>query len=47
MIVRHNKGTCVAENQNPENVAGMNKTIVSCAAKYHFFMNDFHLRIEA
>ena len=47
VVVRHDKGTCVAENQNPENVAGMNHAIVGCAAKYHFFVNDFHLCIEA
>lgn len=47
VVVGHDKGTCIAENQNPENVARMNQAKVSRAAKDHFLMDDFHLRVEA
>ena len=42
MIVRHNKGTGIGDNQEAQDIPRMNQTMIHSSAKDHFKTDDFH-----
>lgn len=41
VVVGHNEGTCVAQDQSAKDIAGMDEAVVCCSAKYHLCFNHF------